>query len=378
MDLRLEHRLLILGLSILLSHQAHATINSDVAKSLDLHTPRIQKTKAVQKNKKKKRKLYINFKDQNRMEDQSQSEMEVKNDAFQSSEEVHSYSDPRSNIKLRSATKGQTLARSSETMKPKAPKATFANAFSLERKSGITNQLLLGYSNSAYRYDGEDFPTKSVDFIWAPLYSTTCFSVRCIYNGRFTGGLDLNNKNKNEFGLLQFGLRFAPEPWGGYFTPDFGLRGFLPATPKEINDDYMVFGYGAAFSLSTTESLLGTDFIMFTAAFSARKDVFEVTLPTQRNWMGREALLIDFKFTNSLFSTLLFGHIFNELNDKSNKDALELIQSVTWRYNDWLSLVVSHSNTKPTYMGDSSQIDTRMVTPDQSVISFGTLITNSF
>lgn len=365
--------ILLCGLCFLLN-EGKATINSDFSKSLDAHTARNKRKikpkpssksfKKTKSSKKQVKKIYINFSEQKANNVAAEEPQDLMNPP---SETVNQ--GPRTNIRIKPRS----------IMEP-APKVAVNQTKSQEGKVGFTNQFVIGYSNSAFRYAGEDFPEKSIDFIWAPLFESTCFSINCIYNFRVLGGFDLNQEGKNELGLLQFGIRFPGEPWGGYLTPDYAIRGFLPATPKEINDDKMMYGYGGAFSLATTPELFGTDFITVTVALSARKDIQAESelLKSQRNWMGREAIFFDFKFTESFYATVLFGHIYNEYYDQTNKDIVELIQSVKWKANDWLDLILSHSNTRPTYLGESSQIDNRLINVDNSIISFGIGLTHSF
>lgn len=371
--------LLLCGFCFFLS-DGQATINSDFSKSLDVHTARNKrkskakvtssakndKKKKTIKNKKQVKKIYINFSEQ---KEETVAEAETPQDSMNQQSESSVNQDPRANIRIKPR----------RLMDP-APKVAKSETKTEESKIGFTNQFVIGYSNSAYRYAGEDFPAKSIDYIWAPMFESTCFSINCVYNLRVLGGFDLNQEGKSELGLLQFGLRFPAEPWGGYLTPDYSIRGFLPATPKEINEDKMVYGYGGAFSLATTPELFGTDFIAITVAFSVRKDVQEesVLLKSQRNWMGREAILFDFKFTESFYATALFGHIYNEYYDQTNKDIVELIQSIKWKATNWFDLMLLHSNTRPTYLGESAQVDNRLVNVDNSIISFGIGLTHSF
>lgn len=343
---------------------------------MDVHTSRNKKKikaktttvkkKKVNKSKKQLRKIYINFSEQKDEDVASAEEPQSQN---QVPPETNVDQDLRPSIRLKPR---RLMEPTSKVVKSESKKE--------ESKIGFTNQFVIGYSNSAYRYAGEEFPAKSIDFIWAPLFESSCFSINCIYHARIIGGFDLNQEGKNELALLQFGLRFPAEPWGGYLTPDYSIRGFLPATPKEINKDNMIYGYGGAFTLATTPELFGTDFITVTVALSARKDVQDesVVLMSQRNWMGREAIIFDFKLTESFYASALFGHIYNEYYDQTNKDIMELIQSVKWKATKWLDLMVLHSNIRPTYLGEDSQIDNRLVNVDNSIISFGIGLTHSF
>lgn len=363
-----------------LFEEGWATINSDFSKTMDVHTARNKKKsktktttvkkKKVIKNKKQLKKIYINFSEQKENDLASAEEQKPQNQLQQSEPTNQINQDVRSNIRLKPR----------RLMEPAPRVVKNEDTIKDDGKIGFTNQFVIGYSNSAYRYAGEEFPAKSIDFIWAPLFESTCFSINCIYNFRVLGGFDLNQEGKNELGLLQFGMRFPAEPWGGYLTPDYSIRGFLPATPNEINKDKMIYGYGGAFTLATTPELFDTDFITVTVAFSIRKDIQDesAVLKDQRNWMGREAILFDFKLTESFYATALFGHIYNEYYDQSNKDIMELIQSVKWKATKWLDLMVLHSNIRPTYLGEASQIDNRLVNVDNSIISLGIGLTHSF
>lgn len=375
MSLRRMSLFLFFSLSILLE-VGWATINSDFSKTMDSHTVRnkkmskakatVAKKKKVNKSKKQLRKIFINFSEQ---KDETVASSAEPQNQTPNQPEANMTQDLRPNIRL----KPRRLMEPVSKVESKESKVE-------EGKIGFTNQLVVGYSNSAYRYEGEEFAAKSIDFIWAPQFESNCFSINCVYNARILGGFDLNQEGKNELGLLQFGMRFPAEPWGGYLTPDYSIRGFLPATPKEINNDKMIYGYGGAFILTTTPDLFGTDFIMVSVALSIRKDVQDesIVLKDQRNWMGREAILFDFKFTESLYSTVLFGHIYNEYYDQTNKDIMELMQSVKWKATKWLDLMVLHSNIRPTYLDESAQIDNRLVNVDNSIISFAIGLTHRF
>jgi len=371
-----KNRIYLSLIVVLLCNKSFATINGDFSKPMNVHTSRIQPKKIVNKKSKKTkkqkiRKLYINFSEPIKSTNVVNNDVDHKD--LNKQEQVIR-PDIRTNIQIKPRplfAQNNSNSKQNESIKP------ILNAE--ENKIGFTNQFAIGYSNSAFRYAGEEFPAKSVDFAWAPTFDTTCFTIKCNYNARILGGFDMNESGKNELALVQFGLKFPQDPWGGYLTPSYHMRGFLPATPKEINKDNMLYGYGAAFILETTPELLGTEFITITTALSLRKDVQEADkLTNQRNWMGREALLFDFKFTDSIFATVLFGHIFNEYYDHSNNDILELIQMIKWQANDWLDLNISHSNTRPTYLGESAQLDNRVIDVDNSIVSFGIGITNKF
>lgn len=360
--------------------ESQATINSDFSKPLNAHTPRQQgknlKNKKNQKKKNKKlKKIYINFTEPKKTSLTSSESFgyESESQAQESYLNDNDNNDLKPNIKIKYQRK-QELASNFSNQNNQNKKINLME----KQELGFTNQLVIGYSNSAFRYEGEEFPAKSVDFIWVPMLNSTCFSLECVYSARMIGGLDLNQEGKNEFALLQFGVRFPQSPWWGYLAPSYDLRGFLPATPGEINDDKMSYGYGAGFSLSSTPALFDTDVITVTAALSLRKDVHDAPLTIQRNWMGREALLFDFKLSKSVSATALFGHIYNEYYNQTSRDILELIQIVRWKTNDWLDLMLSHSNLKPAYVGEGTQIDGRFVTPDNSIISIGLGITNKF
>lgn len=245
-------------------------------------------------------------------------------------------------------------------------------------QTGFTSQIQIGYSNSAYRYAGEDYPAKSLDLAIAPTYDTTCFSAKCTYLLKILGGFDLNNHGKNELALLQFGLKFPGDPWGGYLAPSYSLLGYLPATPKEINDDKMIFGYGGAFGLATTPELLGTEFIDFSASLSVRKNNHQGTPVSQQDWVTRQALVTNLNFTKTIGATAVFGHIWSVGYDKAEKEVLEMIQMVKWSATDWLDLNLSHSNIGPLYTADGTRLDTDLVSIDNSVISVGFSITNKF
>ncbi len=247
-----------------------------------------------------------------------------------------------------------------------------------ENKIGFTNQIQVGYSNSAYRYAGENYPSKSFDFALAPTFETTCFGIKCIYLTKIVGGLDLNNKNKNELAMIQFGLKFPGDPWGGYLAPAYSLLGYLPATPKEINDEHMMYGAGGAFGLATTPELMGTEFVVFTGSLSFRKNIHEEPLVAQTDWTSRQAIITDLNFTKTFGATLVFGHIYSIGYDKTEIEITELIQGLRWQTTDWLELSVSHSNTGPMFKGEGTQLNTDVISIDNSVVSFGVGITNSF
>lgn len=250
-----------------------------------------------------------------------------------------------------------------------------------ETKIGFNSQIEFGYSNSAYRYAGENYPSKSFDFGIAPSFETTCFSLRCIYLVKITGGFDLNNNNNNnksELAMIQMGLKLPGDPWGGYFTPTYSFLGYLPAAPKEINDDHMMYGFGGAFSLATTPELMGSKLLAFTGSLSIRKNIHDGSLDKQADWTTRQAIVTDINFTDTFGATLVFGHIYSLGYDKAEKEITELIQGLHWQTLKWLELSISHSNTGPMFKGEGTALNTDLISIDNSVISLGVGITNSF
>ena len=245
-------------------------------------------------------------------------------------------------------------------------------------KQGFESSIQLGYSNSAYRYSGEEYPAKSIDFAFAPTYTTTCFSLNCIYAIKILGGIDLNKHEKTEFGLIQFGIKFPGDPWGGYLAPGISFAGYLPATPKEINDDHMLYGFGSAFSLATTPELMGTKVISFKGSVSVRKNIHEGELIKQQDWVTKQALATEINFTEKLSAKILFSHILSVNYNKSETEIIEQIQTLAWQSTDWLSLEIGHSNTGPIFSPAGERLVTTPVSIDNSVISVGFEITNHF
>jgi hypothetical protein len=325
-----------------LSQGALAKVNPEFSKT-SLGRSSISRPKKISKIK-KRRKIYLTFSGVNH----GPQEQDAKNESHY-------------------------LARNNED-----PNAILPTVASTTEKVGFTNELQMGYSNSAYRYAGEEYPAKSVDFALAPRFETTCFSLNCIYLAKIVGGFDLNNSGKNELGLFQLGVKFVGDPWGGYLAPGYSLLGYLPATPKEINVDLMKYGFGSAFSLATTPELLGTDFIAFSGSISLRKNIHEGPELKQQDWSSRQALITDFNFTKSIAGTLVFAHILGVTYEGTEKDLLEMIQSVKWQATDWLELNLGHSNFGPMYTAESSRLDSDIVSIEKSVISIGFGITNSF
>jgi hypothetical protein len=260
---------------------------------------------------------------------------------------------------------------------PSITKNKSDSAGSEEQKIGFSNELQVGYSNSAYRYAGEEYPAKSIDFGLVPSFETTCFTAKCILAAKIIGGFDLNNHGKNELALFQLGLKFPGEAWGGYLAPSYSLLGYLPATPGEINNDKMIFGYGGAFGLATTPDLMGGEFLAFTGTISLRKNVHEEQLK-QQDWSTRQALITDLNFSKTIGASLVFGHIYGSKYDGTENEILELIQSIKWMAAEWLELNLSHGNTRPMFVGDGAQVNTDLVSIDNSVISLGVGITTSF
>lgn len=243
---------------------------------------------------------------------------------------------------------------------------------------GFTNYMELGYSGSAYRYSGEEYPIRRLDFVWTTAFENTCFTIYCIYVTRVTGIFDINNKNKNEFRSLLLGLRFPGELWGDILAPEYGVRGFLPATPDEINKDGHAFGYGGYFTLTTTPQLLGTDFYKISVGVNFRKDEYKVPVEKQKEWSSRQALVLDFLWTETLFTTFVFGYNYTSFFDQSEREIKEYTQTIRWRPNGWLDLMINHSNFGEFNSFDSSSGGADLVSIGTSTVGFSIGITSIF
>lgn len=320
------------------------------------------KKKAIVKNKKKPRKIYINFANDpytsitNQTEDRGESSVEEK-------------------LKPITYTKNldKSITSNKRSVERRKPRETE------DQSKGITNLLQLGYSNSAYRYAGEKYPVQSVDVLWAPSISSTCFTFKCIYSGRFLGGFDLNQNGKNEMALIQLALRFPTEPWGGYLAPEYILRGFLPASSNEINRDKMTYGYGGIFNLASTPELMGSDFVTVIGSLGVRKDVYSSPLIAQKEWSLREALIFDLKWSNTISTMFLFSYIYSSYYDRSEKEGKELIQILKWTVNEWFDVSLVHSNTGSYFAGEGyDKVDTDLVSINDSVLTISLGFTSKF
>lgn len=274
--------------------------------------------------------------------------------------------------------KAQPTTDSNASGKNQADSNSTTQASSEPEKIGFTSNIQIGYSGSAYRYSGEEYPSRSIDFGFVPTFDSKCFSIKCIYSLKIIGGFDENNKNKPELALIQLGLKFPGNPWGGLVAPAYSLLGYLPATPKEINVDHMQYGFGGAFILATTPELMGTEFIAFTGSVSMRKNIHDEPLIKQADWVTRQAIITDLNFTKTIGASFVFGHIYSTTYDNTEKEITELIQSIKWQANDWLELNLSHSNIGPMFRGEGAEVNTDLVSIDNSVISVGVSITNAF
>lgn len=244
-------------------------------------------------------------------------------------------------------------------------------------KIGFNSDISLGYSNSAYRYAGEDYPAKSLDFGMAPSLESSCFGTRCVYFAKIGGGVDLNT-DKSEISLFQFGLKLPGDPWGGRLRPTLAGFAFVPTTQKEIQVDRAQYSLGGSFSLSSTPALMGGEFLGLTAAVSFRKNVHEQQLATLQNWASRQAFIADLNFSKTLSASFVFGHIVGFSYDGSNKEVIELGQSISWQASDWLNFSLGHNNTGPLFSTAGNRIDTSLVSIDNSVVSASIGISNSF
>ena len=245
-------------------------------------------------------------------------------------------------------------------------------------KVGFTSVVFLGYSNSAYRYAGEDYPAKNLDFGISPSLDASCFSFRCSYFLRAAGIYDLHTEGKSELSLFQFGLRVPGNPWAQALTPSLSIFGFLPTTQRELETQKSLYSFGGSVSLSTTPELMGTNFIGFTAIVSARRNVHEQQTPDVQLWATRQALSSNFNFTKTLTGSLIVGHIFGENYDGTSSELLELGQSISWQTNEWLNLSLGHNNSGPMFNTAGDRMDTSLVSIDNSVISLSLSLTNSF
>lgn len=261
----------------------------------------------------------------------------------------------------------------------KSKVSTAHDQFTRDRgKLGFTNFFYMAYTNSVYQPEGDNYPVRIANFVLAPWYESTCFTLYCIYALRVVGLFDLNDNGKNSLRLFQFTLRFPAELWGEYFAPEYGLRLFLPATPSEINDTKMTFGYGAVFILATTPKLLGTDFYKLSVGFSVRKDNYNTPIEKQREWITRSGLGVDFKFSESLFANLIFAYYYGYYYDQTFLETKEFIQTFRWKANSWLDLYISHDNTEPINTAENNSRNYDLVSIKSSSYSVGFSITNAF
>jgi hypothetical protein len=247
-----------------------------------------------------------------------------------------------------------------------------------EQKIGLSNDIQLGYSNSAYRYAGEEYPEKSFDFLINPVLESSCFSITCKYFAKLTGGVNLNDNSKAEVSLFQFGIKLPTDAWMGYLKPTYSIFGVLPTTEKQLQVEHQLYGIGGGFNLSTTPELLGSDFLKLTGGFSLKKNVHEVSADKVQSWVARQFLITDLKFSEAFSAQVLFGHINGVNYDGSEKEILEMNQSVTWQATDIVSFSLGHSNNGPLFNDAGQRLDPSMVSIDQSVISFSLGLTNSF
>lgn len=243
---------------------------------------------------------------------------------------------------------------------------------------GFKNSFNIGYSNSAYRYAGEDYPAKSIDLALTPSWETTCFSIKCILAAKMLAGFDLNNSERFDMGLFQLSLKFPGDPWGGYFTPIYAVSGYVPATRKEINEEKMVYGAGAGFSLGTTPELMGGEFLKFVGSINFRKNVQSEILDKSTDWVSRQALTTTLNFTKSINAEIVFGHIWGITYDRNENEILEMSQALNWNATDWLELSVGHGNIGPMFNDAGQRMDTDFVSINNSVLSLGIGINSAF
>jgi hypothetical protein len=243
--------------------------------------------------------------------------------------------------------------------------------------SGFSNELELGFSNSAYRYAGEEFPNQTFDYSLAPSYKTKCFSVDCSFGGKVAGSFNMNQSNKHIGDTLQVSLDFKPSKWAGLWAPKYTLKSNLPARPREFADQ-MAFAYGVGFGLGTTPELLGTKVIGFSGSADFVKNEYKGPIVSQADWSSRQALTTNFNFTEEISATVIFANIWVSKYDNTDLQIVQMIQSLNWSALDWLELSVGHNNTGPLYSDAGSRIDPSLVSIDNSVISIGATIKNSF
>jgi hypothetical protein len=236
----------------------------------------------------------------------------------------------------------------------------------------------VSYNNSAYRYAGEDYPAKSLDFALAPSLDSSCFGIKCSWGAKILGTQDLHSEGRYETNGLQFGLKIPGAKWADYWMPGYSMTVFLPTTTKEINVDRFQYGVGGSFSLGTTPELMGGDFVGLKGVVSLRKNIHENSSGKLQNWVSRQALTSALKFTDSFSAELVFGHIYGLSYDRTENEIIELSQSVSWTPVDWLELSLGHSNNGPMFNDAGDRMDTSLVSIDNSVISFGFGISNSF
>ncbi|MEY4615672.1 MAG: hypothetical protein RJB66_632 [Pseudomonadota bacterium] len=246
------------------------------------------------------------------------------------------------------------------------------------QRVGFSNDLQIGYSNSAYRYAGEDYPERSIGFLLNPVLESSCFDFTCRYYVKMTGELNLNDNSKGEISLFQFGIKIPTEAWLGSFRPTYALFGVIPTTKRQLQVEQQLYGVGASLGLTTTPSLFDNNFLKFTGGLSFKKNVNESSIDKAQSYVGRQFLMTDFMFSENFYAEVIFGHINGVSYDGSENELIEMSQSLNWQATEIFSFSIGHGNTGPMFNNASHRLDPSLVSIDNSVLSFALGITNQF
>lgn len=249
---------------------------------------------------------------------------------------------------------------------------------SADKKVGFSSTMVLGYSNSAYRYAGEDYPTKSINYVFNPSFEAKCLSATCISFLKIAGLFDQNKSGEHSFEALQLGFKLQTTPWSGYLKPSYTITGNFPAKPEELGKDAFQFGVGGAFSLATTPELMDSDFLSFIGMVNIRRNFHDGDPTTQTQWASRQSLTTNLQFTEKWSASFVAAHVWGLTYLSEPKDILELNETIGWEATKNVKLTLEHSNGSPMFNADGSRLDTNLVSIDNSVITFGLELSNSF
>lgn len=240
------------------------------------------------------------------------------------------------------------------------------------------NTLKLGFDHSAYRKEGEDFPTQALSYMINPTLSGACFSIEsCEFGAAIEGEKDLHSNGKHSLSAINVAGKLKPSPWGKRVKPSFGLVFHFPATDEEIEQRFQ-FGTSGSFGLGTTPELMGSDFMSIGLKIDLRRN-FHGGAPTgSPEWASRQGVNLAFNLAKTVELSLSLGHIWTQDYLGQAKEVLNWNQGLTWEANELWTFFVEHNNGSPMFSADGSRLDTNVISIDNSVLSAGLRLTQTF